>query len=261
MPTVIETANATTTESHETTVAMPATRSMPALSAAPTTIPDTPPVTLMSTASLRNCSRISRSVAPTARRTPISRMRSSTEASMMFMIPMPPTTSEIDAMAPSTTLKMVLVRCSCFSSSSGTVISKSTTELCRRASIQLDVALRHLRAVAEPQQQRMHRHVDVHVGVADAEPLHRLIAHAPLVQHAHHRQPRVPDLERLADGVLGGEEAGADAVADDRDGEAALHLQGREPGAAARLQVGEAEISGIESEDLARETEDFARER
>ena len=51
------------------------------------------------------------------------------------MMPMPPTTREMDAMAPSTTLKMVLVRCSCFSSSSGTVISKSTTELWRRASM------------------------------------------------------------------------------------------------------------------------------
>ena len=54
---------------------------------------------------------------------------------MMFMIPMPPTISEMDAIAPSTTLKIVLVRCSCLSSSSGTVISKSTTVLCRRASI------------------------------------------------------------------------------------------------------------------------------
>ena len=32
---------------------------------------------------------------------------------MMFMIPMPPTMSEIDAMAPSTMLKIVFVRCSC----------------------------------------------------------------------------------------------------------------------------------------------------
>ena len=78
---------------------------------------------------------MSRSVAPTARRTPISRIRSSTEASMMFMMPMPPTSSEMDAIAPSTTLKIVLVRCSWRSSSSGTVISKSTTVLCRRASI------------------------------------------------------------------------------------------------------------------------------
>ena len=52
-------------------------------------------------------------VAPIARRTPISLMRSRIDASMMFMIPMPPTISEIDAIAPSTMLKIVLVRCSC----------------------------------------------------------------------------------------------------------------------------------------------------
>ena len=52
-------------------------------------------------------------VAPTARRTPISLMRSRIDASMMFMMPMPPTMSEIDAIAPSTTLKIVLVCCSC----------------------------------------------------------------------------------------------------------------------------------------------------
>ena len=47
--------------------------------------------------------------APTARRTPISRVRSSTVASMMFMIPMPPTTREMAAMEPSTMLKIRLV--------------------------------------------------------------------------------------------------------------------------------------------------------
>ena len=62
-------------------------------------------------------------------------MRSRIDASMMFMMPMPPTTSEIDAIAPSTTLKIVFVRCSCLSSSSGTVISKSVTSLCRRWSM------------------------------------------------------------------------------------------------------------------------------
>ena len=62
-------------------------------------------------------------------------MRSSTDASMMFMIPIPPTMSEIEAMAPRTTLKIVLVRCSCLRSISGTVISKSIMALCRRCSI------------------------------------------------------------------------------------------------------------------------------
>jgi hypothetical protein len=46
------------------------------------------------TASMRNCSRIARARAPTARRSPISRVRSVTETSMMFMIPMPPTSNE-----------------------------------------------------------------------------------------------------------------------------------------------------------------------
>ncbi len=54
---------------------------------------------------------------------------------MMFMMPMPPTSREIDAIAPSTTLKIALVRCSWRNSASGIAISKSTTELCRRVSI------------------------------------------------------------------------------------------------------------------------------
>ena len=43
---------------------------------------------------------MSRRVAPIALRMPISRVRSRTETSMMFMIPMPPTTSEIEAIPP-----------------------------------------------------------------------------------------------------------------------------------------------------------------
>ncbi len=49
------------------------------------------------TASTRNWRRMSRVCAPTALRMPISRVRSRTDTSMMFMIPMPPTTSEIEA--------------------------------------------------------------------------------------------------------------------------------------------------------------------
>ncbi len=43
------------------------------------------------TASTRNCVSTSRPSAPIARRMPISRVRSVTETSMMFMMPMPPT--------------------------------------------------------------------------------------------------------------------------------------------------------------------------
>ena len=58
---------------------------------------------------------------------PISLVRSITEASIIFIIPMPPTISEMEAMAPRTMLKISLVRCSCFRRSSGTFISKSST--------------------------------------------------------------------------------------------------------------------------------------
>ena len=49
-------------------------------------------------ASMRNCTRMSRLRAPMAMRMPISRVRSVTETSMMFMMPMPPTSSEMLAM-------------------------------------------------------------------------------------------------------------------------------------------------------------------
>jgi hypothetical protein len=49
------------------------------------------------TASIKNWARIADPGAPTAMRRPISRVRSVTETSMMFMIPIPPTTSETAA--------------------------------------------------------------------------------------------------------------------------------------------------------------------
>ena len=59
--------------------------------------PTTPPSRQSTTASTRNCRRMSRARAPTAMRRPISRVRSVTDTSMMFMMPTPPTTSEISA--------------------------------------------------------------------------------------------------------------------------------------------------------------------
>ena len=49
--------------------------------------------------SIRNCSRMSEGVAPMALRMPISRVRSVTDTSMMFMMPMPPTSREMTATA------------------------------------------------------------------------------------------------------------------------------------------------------------------
>ena len=86
-------------------------------------MPATPPIRLMANDSTMNWKRMSLARAPTARRTPISRVRSSTVASMMFMMPMPPTSSEMPAIAPITTLNRRCVRRLSASSASGTTSS------------------------------------------------------------------------------------------------------------------------------------------
>ena len=70
-------------------------------------MPSSPPTRLMTIASIRNCSSTSEPRAPIARRRPISRVRSVTDTSMMFMMPMPPTSSETPAIAASS---VVIVR-------------------------------------------------------------------------------------------------------------------------------------------------------
>ena len=60
-------------------------------------MPTPPPIRQSTTASTRNCRKMLAARAPTAIRRPISRVRSVTETSMMFMMPTPPTTSEIRA--------------------------------------------------------------------------------------------------------------------------------------------------------------------
>jgi hypothetical protein len=72
-------------------------------------MPAKPPLTLRNTASARNCSRTCSRRAPIAIRSPISRVRSVTETSRMFMIPMPPTSSKIDATAASKSVMMRLL--------------------------------------------------------------------------------------------------------------------------------------------------------
>ena len=66
----------------------------------PSTMPKRPPITLNTVASTRNWSRMSRRLAPTALRMPISRVRSVTLTSMMFMMPIPPTSREMPAIEP-----------------------------------------------------------------------------------------------------------------------------------------------------------------
>ena len=77
--------------------------------AAPIKIPAMPPLTLRNTASARNCSSTCSLRAPIAMRRPISRVRSVTETRRMFMIPIPPTTSDMDATAASRSAMMRLL--------------------------------------------------------------------------------------------------------------------------------------------------------
>ena len=79
-----------------------------------------PPMSESRTASSKNCRAMSSLRAPIDLRRPISRVRSVTETSMMFMMPMPATTSATPpiavsplAMTPSTVLKVCSVRQYC----------------------------------------------------------------------------------------------------------------------------------------------------
>ena len=58
---------------------------------------------------MRNWKRMSLLLAPIALRMPISRVRSRTETSMMFMIPIPPTTSEIEAIPARSTVSRPVI--------------------------------------------------------------------------------------------------------------------------------------------------------
>ena len=69
----------------------------------------TPPSALVQAASMTNCSMMYRSLAPRDFRMPISRVRSVTETSMMFMMPMPPTTKEMAAMPASTPTRILIM--------------------------------------------------------------------------------------------------------------------------------------------------------
>ena len=68
----------------------------------------TPPRTDSTTDSVRICAVMSLRRAPSAFRNPISRVRSVTTINMMFMITMPPTTSD-NPTTPTSTAKMPLV--------------------------------------------------------------------------------------------------------------------------------------------------------
>ena len=75
----------------------------------PQATPKSPPMTPMTTDSMRNCIMMFWKVAPKALRMPISRVRSVTDTIMIFMMPIPPTTREMAAILPKKRVSMVVV--------------------------------------------------------------------------------------------------------------------------------------------------------
>ena len=75
----------------------------------PNSTPIKPPVTLIKIDSIKNCARMSMPFAPILIRKPISRVRSVTLTYMIFMIPIPPTSSEIPATAANRVVMMSVV--------------------------------------------------------------------------------------------------------------------------------------------------------
>jgi len=97
-PTAVDTRSASVTAHRRTGAVKSADMMLPRIAARPIEkavapiTPSAPPKLDRITDSTRNWRRMSRLRAPSAFRTPISRMRSVTETSMMFITTMPPTT-------------------------------------------------------------------------------------------------------------------------------------------------------------------------
>ena len=134
-------------------------------------MPMMPPNAASVTASTRNCSSTSRAIAPTASRVPISRVRSVTDTSMMFMMPTPPTIRLTAATAPSsavsTRVELVNALLTSFRSRTLKSFVGAVAELAPLAQQPLELRLHLLRRNAVAR-----RHHDVvHVGVARHPPL------------------------------------------------------------------------------------------
>ena len=95
MPTPAPTITPATIDHGATVAGSGETAAMNCASNIPSPMPIAAPTVLSVAASTRNCDRMSHRLAPSAFRMPISRVRSATATSMMFMITIAPTTSPI----------------------------------------------------------------------------------------------------------------------------------------------------------------------
>jgi hypothetical protein len=126
-------------------------------------MPISPPISDSTIASTRNCSRTWRSVAPTASRMPISRVRSVTDTSMMFMMPMPPTSRLTAATAESRPVSTLVIPVSieviCFMSKTLKSSSSKWADAASFAHQAFDVGFALFGRDAGPDRGIDHRHV------------------------------------------------------------------------------------------------------
>ena len=97
MPTLPETSNPAATAHNLITDGIPMARVTTLAMKIPASTPMAPPIKAIVLDSIKNCSSTSERRAPSALRIPISLVRSVTETSMMFIITIPPTTSDTAA--------------------------------------------------------------------------------------------------------------------------------------------------------------------
>ena len=109
IPTLAETISPAITLHVSTFDGIPIAAVTPLAMPTPNSIPNNPPTTAIVVDSIINCHRTSERRAPNAFRTPISRVRSETLTSMMFMITIAPTINEIAAIATVTMKKLSLM--------------------------------------------------------------------------------------------------------------------------------------------------------
>ena len=120
MPTTIENTTETTMDSELIATGTEAILEISCARAMPIPTPMIPPMLVSTEASVRNCARMLPFFAPIAYFSPISRVRTVTDTSMMFITPIPPTSREMLAIQISMVLVEELSFCrdfACFSKS------------------------------------------------------------------------------------------------------------------------------------------------
>src|SRR6185436_19114122 len=128
-PTLALTTRDTTTMSVRVTIDQPNFADSSCPIPIPSKTPMAPPIAASASASMRNCARMSAGCAPTAMRMPISRVRSVTDTSMMFMTPIPPTMSDTSAIDASSVVMVWVVEVNMLVISAMLLVEKSSSSL------------------------------------------------------------------------------------------------------------------------------------